>query len=168
LQCYVFTWNVIIEDINALDVCRLEKGAINRKILMLFPKPKYNIINTMLQKQKLDTMEVCEVISEIRAHEMGVLGMSEDSSSSSKNLALKAKTKRAPTPKKVVLQAPSSSSEDEQEEQGNDSSDEEEDVELTLRKKKFNRLHAKINKKGFNFNSKRKAFRPRRDDKKKF
>ncbi|WP_217550835.1 zinc finger CCHC domain-containing protein, partial [Pantoea sp. GbtcB22] len=71
------------------------------------------------------------------------------------------------TPHKVILPPPSSSSEEEQEEHDNESSDDEEDAELALMMKKFNRLHAKINKKGFNFDPKRKAFRPRKDDKKK-
>ncbi|WVZ98807.1 hypothetical protein U9M48_044188 [Paspalum notatum var. saurae] len=158
--------NVIIEDINALDVCKLDKGTINRKILRILIKPKYNIINTMLQKENLDTLEVSEVVSQIRAHEMGVLGITEESSPS-KTVALKAKTKKPHTPKKVMPPPPSSSSEEEQEEQDDDSSGNEDDAELALMMKKFNRLHAKINKKGFNFDSKRKAFRPRRDDKKK-
>ena len=67
--------NVLIEDINALEISTLVEGDINRKILMLFSKPKYNIINSMLQKENLDGMEVSELIGEIHAHEMSVLGM---------------------------------------------------------------------------------------------
>src|SRR4029078_11324434 len=37
--------NVIVKDINALDVSKIDSDSINRKILMLLPKPKYNIIN---------------------------------------------------------------------------------------------------------------------------
>ena len=44
---------------------------------MHFPKPKYNIINAILQKENLDTMEVGELVGEIRAHEMSILGMSD-------------------------------------------------------------------------------------------
>ena len=47
--------NVIVKDINALEVSKIDSGSINRKILMLLPKPKYNIINAMLQKENLDT-----------------------------------------------------------------------------------------------------------------
>ena len=57
--------NVIIEDINALDVCKLDKGTINWKILRVLINTKYNIINTMLQKENLDTLEVSEVVSQI-------------------------------------------------------------------------------------------------------
>ena len=47
--------NVIIKDINALEISKIDSGSINRKILTLLPKPKYNIINAMLQKENLDT-----------------------------------------------------------------------------------------------------------------
>ena len=70
--------NVIVKDINALEVSKIDSGSINRKILMLLPKPKYNIINAMLQKENLDTMEVGELVGEIRAHEMSILGMTEE------------------------------------------------------------------------------------------
>ena len=60
---------------------------------MLLPKPKYNIINAMLQKENLDTMEVGELVGEIRAHEMGILGMSEEPTTS-KTIALKTKANK--------------------------------------------------------------------------
>jgi hypothetical protein len=41
--------NLIVKELSSLDVFNLDKGMINRKILMLLPKPKYNIINSMLQ-----------------------------------------------------------------------------------------------------------------------
>jgi len=84
--------NIIVKDINALDVAKIDRGAINRKILMLLSKPKYNIVNAMLQKEKLDTMEVVELVGEIRAHEMSILGMEEEATSS-KSIAFKAKVK---------------------------------------------------------------------------
>ena len=37
--------NVLVKEINTLDIHNLNGGAINRKILTLLPKPKYNIIN---------------------------------------------------------------------------------------------------------------------------
>ena len=80
--------NVIVKDINALDVSKIDSGSINRKILMLLPKPKYNIINAMLQKENLEVMEVGELVGEIRAHEMGILGMTEEPTTS-KSIALK-------------------------------------------------------------------------------
>jgi hypothetical protein len=69
--------NLIVKELNSLNVSNLDKGMINHKILMLLPKPKYNIINSMLQKEDLDKMEVVELVGEIRAHEMSVLDISE-------------------------------------------------------------------------------------------
>jgi len=80
--------NVIVKDINALDVSKIDSGSINRKILMLLPKPKYNIINAMLQNENLEVMEVGELVGEIRAHEMRILGMTEEPTTS-KSIALK-------------------------------------------------------------------------------
>ena len=54
--------NIIVKDINALDVAKINRGLINQKILMLLTKPKYNIINVMLKKEKLDTMQVVELV----------------------------------------------------------------------------------------------------------
>ena len=159
---------MLIEDINALEICHLQDGDINRKILMLLPKPKYSIITSMLQKENLDRMEVCELIGEIWAHEMSVLGILDETSSrtsTGKNIAFKAKTKRS-APKAIKPQIIESSSESEDEVDDQVSSENEEE-ELALLMKKFNRLNSKINKKGYNFDPKRKAFRPRRDDNKK-
>jgi hypothetical protein len=46
----------------------------------------------MLQKEDLDEMKVVELIGEIRAHEMSVLGISEEATPS-KSIALKDKIK---------------------------------------------------------------------------
>jgi hypothetical protein len=60
--------NLIVKELNSLNVSNLDKGMINRKILMLLPKPKYNIINSMLQKEDLDKIEVVELVGEIMTH----------------------------------------------------------------------------------------------------
>jgi hypothetical protein len=86
-------FNLIVKELNSLNVSNLDKGMINRKILMLLLKPKYNIINSMLQKEDLDEIEVIELVGEIRTHEMSVLGISEEATQS-KSIALKAKTKK--------------------------------------------------------------------------
>jgi hypothetical protein len=85
--------NLIIKELNSLNVFNIDKRMINRKILMLILKPKYNIINFMLQKEDLDEMEVVEIVGEIRAHEISVLSISEEATPS-KSIALKAKTKK--------------------------------------------------------------------------
>jgi hypothetical protein len=86
--------NLIVKELNSLNISNIDKGMINRKILMLLPKPKYNIINSMLQKEDLDEMEVVELVGEIWAHEMSVLGISEEATS--KSMAFKAKAKKIP------------------------------------------------------------------------
>jgi hypothetical protein len=111
--------NLIVKELNSLNVSNLDKEMINRKILMLFLKPKYNIINSMLQKEDVDEMEVVELIGEIRAHEMSVLDISEEATLS-KSIALKAKTKN--NSKLGMIKYESSSSE-----QDDDSSNDEDD-----------------------------------------
>jgi hypothetical protein len=81
-----------VKELNSLNVSNLDKRMINYKILMLLLKPKYNIINFMLQKEDLDEMKVVELVGEIRAHKMSVLGISEEATPS-KSIALKTKTK---------------------------------------------------------------------------
>jgi hypothetical protein len=85
--------NLIVKELNYLNVSNLDNGMINCKILMLIPKTKYNIINSMFQKKDLDEMEVVEFVEEIMTHEMSVLGISEDTTPS-KSITLKAKTKK--------------------------------------------------------------------------
>jgi hypothetical protein len=100
--------NLIVKELNSLNVSNLDKRMINCKILMLLPNPKYNIINSILQKEDLDEMEVVELVREIRAHEMSVLGISEEAAPS-KPIALKAKTKK--NSKLKMIKHESSSSE---------------------------------------------------------
>ncbi|PVH63979.1 hypothetical protein PAHAL_2G151900 [Panicum hallii] len=123
---------------------------------MLLPKPKYNIINAMLQKEDLDAMEVGELVGKIRAHEMSILGMSEEPTSS-KSIALKTKTNKS---RKLRMVKQDSSSSNEEDDHHESSSDVEDDVELALMMRKFTRLNEKINKKGLNFDSKKGMFRP--------
>jgi hypothetical protein len=124
---------------------------------MLLLKLKYNIINSMLQKKDIDEMEVVELVGEIRAHEMNVLGISEEATPS-KSIALKAKTKK--NSKLKMIKHESSSSE-----QDDDSSNhEDDDQELALLMMKFSRLSDKIGKNGYSFDPNKKVFRLRRDD----
>jgi hypothetical protein len=127
---------------------------------MLLPKPKYNIINVMLQKENLDTMEVVELVGEIRAHE---IGMTEEPTTN-KSIAFKAKVKMAPK-SKMIKHEPSSSEQEDSHECSSD--DEDDDRELALMMRKFTRLSDKIGKKGYSFDPKKRVFHPRGDDKNK-
>jgi hypothetical protein len=152
--------NLIVKELNSLNVSNLDKGMINCKILMLLPKPKYNIINSMLQKEDLDEMEVVELVREIRAHEMSVHDISEEATPS-KSITLKAKTKKNSTLKMIMHESSSSEQDDDS------SNDEDDDQELALLMRKFSSLSDKIGKKGYSFDPNKKVFRPRRDDKNK-
>jgi len=101
-------------------------------------------------------MEVGELVGEIRAHEMSILGMSEEPTSS-KSIALKTKANKSRKLKMIKQESSSSNEEDDHHES---SSDVEDDGELALMMRKFTRLNDKINKKGFNFDSKKGMFRP--------
>ena len=107
-------------------------------------------------------MEVGELVGEIHAHEMGILDMSEEPTAS-KSIALKTKANK-PRKLKMVKQESSSSNEEDHHES---SSDDEDDGELALMMRQFTRLSDKINKKGYNFDSKRRMFWPREDVKNK-
>jgi hypothetical protein len=152
--------NLIVKELNSLNIFNLDKGMINRKIIMLLTKPKYNIINSMLQKKDLDEMEVVELIGEVRANEMSVLGISEEDTPS-KSIALKAKTKKNLKLKMIKHESSSSEQDDDS------SNNEDNDQELALLMRKFSRLSDKIGKKGYSFDPNKKVFRPRRDDKNK-
>jgi hypothetical protein len=54
--------NLIVKEFNSLNIFNLDKGMINRKILIFIPKLKYKIINSMLQKEDFDEMEVVELV----------------------------------------------------------------------------------------------------------
>jgi hypothetical protein len=144
--------NLIVEELNSLNVSNLDKGMINRKILMLLPKPKYNIINSMLQKEDLDEIEVVELVGEIRAHEMSVLDISEEATPR-KSIALKGKIKKNSKFKMINHESSSSEQDD--------------DEELALLMRKFSMLSDKIGKKGYTFDPNKKVFCPIRDDKNK-
>jgi hypothetical protein len=152
--------NLIVKELNSLNVSNLDKGMINRKMLMFIPKSKYNIINSILQKKDLDEMEVVEFVGEIRAHEMSVLDISEEATSS-KFIALKAKAKKNSKLKMIKHESSSNEQDDDS------SNDEDDDQELALLMRKFSMLSDKIRKKGYIFDQNKKVFRSRRDDKNK-
>jgi hypothetical protein len=155
--------NLIMKELNSLNVSNPDKRMINRKILMLLPKPKYNIINYMLEKEDLDKIEVVELVGEIRAHEMSVLDISEKTTTSN-SVAFKANAKKTPKLKMIKHETSSSEQEDSHE---SSSSDEDDDQELELFMRKFSRLSNKIGKNGYSFDHKKGVFRPSGSDKNK-
>jgi hypothetical protein len=81
-------------------------------------------------------MEVVELVGEIRAHEMGILGMTKEPITS-KSIAFKAKVKKTPKSKMIKYEPSSSEQEDSHESSSDDEGD---DRELALMMRKFTRL----------------------------
>jgi hypothetical protein len=59
--------NLIVKELNSLNISNLDKGMINHKILMLLSNPKYNIINSMLQKEDLEDIKKGNIFGPVRA-----------------------------------------------------------------------------------------------------
>jgi hypothetical protein len=114
--------NIIVKELNSLNVSNLDKGMINRKILMLLSKLKYNIINSILQKEDLDKMVVVELIGEIKTHKMSVLNTSEKTTTSN-SIAFKANAKKTPKLKLIKHETSSSEQEDSHESSSSDEDD---------------------------------------------
>src|SRR6185437_1450433 len=70
----------------------------------------------------LDTMEVGELVGEIRAHEMGILGMSEEPTTS-KTIALKTNANKNRKLKMIKQESSSSNEEDDHHESSSDDED---------------------------------------------
>jgi hypothetical protein len=108
-------------------------------------------------------MEVVELVGEIRAHEMSILGISEKPTTS-KSIAFKANVKKTPKSKMIKHETSSSEQEDSHE---SSSSDEDDDQGLELLMRKFSRLSDKIGKNDYNFDRKKGVFHPSGNDKNK-
>jgi hypothetical protein len=123
-----------VKELNSLNVFNLDKVMINHKILML--------------------------VEEIRAHEMSILGISEEATPN-KFIALKVKIKKNSKLKMIKYESSSSEQDDDS------SNNEDDDQELALLMRKFSRLSDKIEKNDYSFNPNKKVFRPRRNYKNK-
>ena len=148
--------NVLVEDINSLELTQLSQGDIIRRILMVLPKPQYNIVISLLHERDINDMTVTDAVGKIRAHEMFLFGEQEESSTK-KNLALKAKM----VDKKKKVKLPSSSEDDDDDDQ-DDESDDDSDTELALLMRRTTRMISKFAKKGYNYDPKKNKFRSRK------
>jgi hypothetical protein len=114
--------NLIVKELNSLNVSNLDNGMINCKILMLLSKLKYNIINSMLQKEDLDEIKVVELVGEIRSHEMNILGILEEPTTS-RSIAFKANVKKISKSKMIKHETSLSEQEDSHENSSSDKDD---------------------------------------------
>lgn len=94
--------NMLVEEINSLELTQLSQGDIIHKILMVLPKPQYNIVISLLHEQDINDMTITDAVEKIRAPEMFLFGDQEESSTK-KNLALKKKSDK----KKKKIKFPS-------------------------------------------------------------
>jgi hypothetical protein len=114
--------NLIVKELNSLNISNLDNGMINRKILMLISKLKYNIINSMLQKEDFDEIKVVELVGGIRSHKMNALGILEETTIS-KSIAFKANVKKTSKSKMIKHETSSSEQEDSHESSSSDEDD---------------------------------------------
>jgi hypothetical protein len=135
--------NVLIEALNDLGIDKMKNIDIVRRILGILPKEKYAHIVTVFHQCDLATIGITQLLGKIAGHElyMGYTQEEGTSSSKKKDIAFKAtKEKKVPNKK--------------------DSSDEEasdeEDVALLVRK--TSKMLDKLDKRGLNFDYKKKKF----------
>ena len=62
--------NVLVNEMNALDVKKLEDGDIIRKIIGGLHKPDYDIISSILLGQELKGMTPNMIVNKLMAHEL--------------------------------------------------------------------------------------------------
>jgi hypothetical protein len=152
--------DVLIQSINALDAANLSEQKNIRKILQTLPKPRYNIVKTLLFEKDFTTLTITEVVNKIRSHEMFMMEDMESSASHSiakKDLTLEASEKIKF--KKTNAKPPSSSQSEDKSDSGEAESD---DAKLALLMKKTTRMLSKIDKKGYNYDPKKQKFRASR------
>lgn len=152
--------NMLVEEINSLELTQLSDGDVIRRILMVLPKPQYNIVISLLHERDINDMTITDAVGKICAHEMFLFGDHE--SSSKKNLALKAKMVGN---KKKKIKLPSSSSESDEDDDNDEHDDDDSDTELALLMRRTTRMISKFQKKGYNYDPKKNKFRPKKFDK---
>jgi hypothetical protein len=122
--------NTLVNEINALGVQQVSDGEVNRKIIQSLRKPDYDIIITLLHKERLDDLKPNQIINQIIAHEysLEIYKKQESSSQSEKSLAAKHTCKHQPR-----RQEQSSSEEEEEESDDETSSSEDESTSRIIR-----------------------------------
>jgi len=138
-------FNFLVEELHDLNVAKVSDLDIIRRILGILPKDKYANIVTCLHKKDLKKYTITKILGKISGHElyMGIANDQSATSSSKKNdIALKA-TKE----KKYHVKKDSSD--------GEYSGDE---IDVTLLMKMTGKMLKKLDKKGVNFDNKKKRF----------
>ena len=62
--------NVLVEEVNGLDVKKIEPADVARKILNVLPRDKYGHIVTFLHQGDLSTATPTQILGKVNTHEM--------------------------------------------------------------------------------------------------
>ena len=139
--------NILMNEINSLDVKKIEDLELIRKILHSLRRPDYDLVTTILYEKDLTTMTPNKVLNKVIAHELrhDIKPRAPPSSQTQSALACKQVKKL----KKMAIKG--SSSDEEEEEARSSSSDDQEPMHPNLYKhvKKMNKCLKEINSMGY-------------------
>ena len=62
--------NVLVNEINSLEVKKIDDLELIRKILHSLRRPDYDLVTTILYEKELTTMTPNEVLNKVTAHEL--------------------------------------------------------------------------------------------------
>ena len=62
--------NVLVDEINSLEVKKIDDLELIRKILHSLRRPEYDLVTTILYEKELSTMTPNEVLNKVTAHEL--------------------------------------------------------------------------------------------------
>ena len=140
--------NILVNEINSLDVKKIEDLELIRKILYSLRRPDYDLVTTILYEKDINTMTPNQVLNKVIAHELrhDIKPRAPPFSPTHSALACKQVKKL----KKMAIKG-SSSEEEEEEACQSSSSDDQEPMNPYLYKqvKKMNKCLKEINSMGY-------------------
>jgi hypothetical protein len=139
--------NLLVNEVNSLDVKKIEELELICKILHSLRRPDYDLVTTILYEKELKTMTPNQVLNKVIAHELrnGIKPREPPSSPTHSALA----SKQAKMLKKMVIQESSSDEEEEDAAKSSSSEKEEMDRKLLKEAKIMNKSLKKINMMGY-------------------
>ena len=135
--------NILVNEINSLDVKKIDDLELNRKILHSLRRPDYDLVITILYEKKINTLTPNQVLNKVIAHEFRNDIKPRASPSSPTHSALTSKQKRLL--KKMAIKRSSSEEEEENESQYSSSDEDVMSPKLFKQVKIMNKSLKKIN-----------------------
>ena len=140
--------NILVNEINSLDVKKIDDLELICKILHLLRRPEYDLVITILHEKEINTLTPNQVLNKVIAHKLhhDIKPRASPSSPTHSALAYKQEKKL----KKLAIKG-SSSDEEEEEEARSSSYDDKEPMHPNLYKQvnKMNKCLKKINSMGY-------------------